>query len=116
MYSMPPDHGAAIVARLLGDPALRAAWESELAAMVSRMKALRVLLAGRLAARRPDRDFSWVTRHRGMFSLTGLDSAAIGELRSTHHVYVPPDGRINIAGVSATNVDRVADAIVAVMG
>jgi aspartate/tyrosine/aromatic aminotransferase len=31
-------------------------------------------------------------------------------------VYVPPDGRINIAGVSATNVDRVADSIVAVMG
>jgi aspartate aminotransferase len=116
MYSMPPDHGAAIVARLLGDPALRAAWESELAAMVARMKALRVLLAGHLAARRPDRDFSWVTRHRGMFSLTGLESAAIGELRSTHHVYVPPDGRINIAGVSDANVDRVADSLVAVMG
>jgi aspartate aminotransferase len=116
MYSMPPDHGAAIVARLLGDPALRATWESELAAMVARMRALRVLLAGHLAARRPDRDFSWVTRHRGMFSLTGLDSAAIGELRSTHHVYVPPDGRINIAGVSVANVDRVADSLVAVMG
>jgi aspartate/tyrosine/aromatic aminotransferase len=116
MYSMPPDHGAAIVARLLGDPALRAAWESELAAMVARMKALRVLLAGHLAARRPGRDFSWVTRHRGMFSLTGLDSGAIDDLRSTHHVYVPPDGRINIAGVSDANVDRVADSLVAVMG
>jgi aspartate aminotransferase len=116
MYSMPPDHGAAIVARLLGDQALRAAWASELAGMVSRMKALRELLAEHLAARRPDRDFSWVTTHRGMFSLAGLDSAAIGELRSKYHVYVPPDGRINIAGVSATNVDRVADSIVAVMG
>ena len=116
MYSMPPDHGAAIVACLLGDTALRAAWESELAGMVSRMKALRELLAGHLAARRPDLDFSWVTRHRGMFSLAGLGDAAIGELRSKHHVYVPPDGRINIAGVSATNVDRVADSIVAVMG
>ena len=115
MYSMPPDHGAAIAARLLGDPALRAAWESELAGMVSRMKALRELLAGHFAARRPDRDFSWLTRHRGMFSLAGLDSAAIGELRSTHHVYVPPDGRINIAGVSEANVDRVADSIVAVL-
>jgi aspartate/tyrosine/aromatic aminotransferase len=51
-----------------------------------------------------------------MFSLTGLESAAIGELRSTHHVYVPPDGRINIAGVSDANVDRVADSLVAVMG
>jgi aspartate aminotransferase len=116
MYSMPPDHGAAIASSVLGDPGARAAWESELAGMVSRMKALRALLAGHLAARRPDRDFSWVTRHRGMFSLAGLDSAAIDELRSKHHVYVPPDGRINIAGVSAANVDRVADSVVAVMG
>jgi aspartate/tyrosine/aromatic aminotransferase len=116
MYSMPPDHGAAIASSVLGDPGARAAWESELAGMVSRMKALRALLAGHLAARRPDRDFSWVTRHRGMFSLAGLDSAAIDELRSKHHVYVPPDGRINIAGVSAANVDRVADSVVAVLG
>ena len=116
MYSMPPDHGAAIVARLLGTAGLRHMWEAELATMVGRMKSLRALLASRLAARRPDVDFSWVTRHRGMFSLTGIDAAAIGVLRSTHHVYVPPDGRINLAGVSDSNVDRVADSIVAVLG
>jgi aspartate aminotransferase len=116
MYSMPPDHGAAIVARLLGTAGLRHMWEAELATMVGRMKSLRALLASHLAARRPDVDFSWVTRHRGMFSLTGIDAAAIGVLRSTHHVYVPPDGRINLAGVSDSNVDRVADSIVAVLG
>jgi len=84
--------------------------------MVARMKALRALLAGRLASRRPDADYTWVTRHRGMFSLTGLAPAAIAELRDRHHVYLPPDGRINIAGVSEANVDRVADSLVAVMG
>ena len=116
MYSMPPDHGAAVAARLIGDTALRAGWLAELGGMVARMKALRALLAGRLSARRPDLDFSWVTRHRGMFSLTGLDTAAIATLRERHHVYVPPDGRINVAGVSEANVDRVADSLVAVMG
>jgi aspartate aminotransferase len=116
MYSMPPDHGAAVAARLLGDPALRAGWLDELGIMVARMKALRALLAGRLASRRPDADYTWVTRHRGMFSLTGLAPAAIAELRDRHHVYLPPDGRINIAGVSEANVDRVADSLVAVMG
>jgi aspartate aminotransferase len=116
MYSMPPDHGAAIVARLLGTAALREMWETELATMVGRMKSLRALLASRLAARRPDLDFSWVTRHRGMFSLTGIDAASIGVLRDKHHLYVPPDGRINLAGVSDSNVDRVADSIVAVLG
>jgi len=114
MYSMPPDHGAAIAARLLCDASLRAAWLSELASMVARMKALRALLAGRLAARRPDRDFSWLVSHRGMFSLLGIDATQVARLREQEHVYVPPDGRINVAGVSEDNVDRVADAILRV--
>jgi aspartate aminotransferase len=116
MYSMPPDHGAAIAARVLGDARLRSAWQDELAAMVSRMKGLRSLLAGRLTARRPDLDFSWLARHRGMFSLLGLEPPAIAALRDQEHVYLPPDGRINVAGVSDANVDRVADAIVRVLG
>ena len=115
MYSMPPDHGAAIAAHVLGDERLRQAWQRELAAMVARMKALRALLAGRLAARRPDRDFSWLERHRGMFSLLGLDPAGITALREEEHVYMPPDGRINVAGVSEANVDRVADSLVRVI-
>jgi aspartate/tyrosine/aromatic aminotransferase len=116
MYSMPPDHGAAIAARLLGDAGLRLAWQEEVAAMVARMKELRRLLAERLAARRPDLDFSWLARHRGMFSLLGLEPTAIVALREREHVYVPPDGRINVAGVSHANVDRVADSIVRVLG
>jgi aspartate/tyrosine/aromatic aminotransferase len=51
-----------------------------------------------------------------MFSLTGLDPAATAALRDRHHVYLPPDGRINVAGVSEANVDRVAESLVAVMG
>jgi aspartate/tyrosine/aromatic aminotransferase len=109
------DHGAAIAARVMGDASLRAAWAAELAGMVSRMKALRALLAGRLAARRPERDFSWLVRHRGMFSLLGLAAADIVRLREQEHVYVPPDGRINVAGVSEENVDRVAEAILRVL-
>lgn len=111
MYSMPPDHGAAIVARLLADPGLRAQWQEEVGSMVARMKALRALLASRLAARRPDLDFGWLTRQRGMFSLLGLTEAGIARLRDEDHVYVPPDGRMNVAGISDTNVDYVADAV-----
>ena len=33
-----------------------------------------------------------------------------------HHVYLPPDGRINFAGVSDANADRVADSLVDVLG
>lgn len=115
MYSMPPDHGAAIAARVLGDDDLRAQWEREVAAMVSRMKSLRALLQSRLEARRPGHDFGWLTRQRGMFSLLGLDAAGLARLRSEFHIYVPPDGRINVAGISADNVEQIADAVAALL-
>ena len=111
MYSMPPDHGAAIVARLLADAALRQQWQLEVGSMVSRMKALRALLATRLSARLPAHDFGWLTRQRGMFSLLGLTESGIARLRDEDHVYVPPDGRMNVAGISDANVDYVADAV-----
>jgi aspartate aminotransferase len=111
MYSMPPDHGAAIVARLLADEGLRGQWQAEVGTMVARMKALRALLASRLAARRPDLDFGWLLRQRGMFSLLGLTETGIARLRDEDHVYVPPDGRMNVAGISDANVDYVADAV-----
>ena len=113
MYSMPPDHGAAIVARLLRDPALCEMWEQELASMTARMKSLRAMLVERLAARRPDVDYSWLVRQRGMFSLLGLDAAAVRLLSERHHIYTPPDGRMNVAGISASNVDYVAESILA---
>jgi aspartate/tyrosine/aromatic aminotransferase len=116
LYSMPPDHGAAVAARLLASPELLASWESEVASMVSRMKSLRALLASRLAALRPDVDFGWLTRQRGMFSLLGLDDAGITALREQHHVYMPQDGRINVAGISDANVDYVARAIALQVG
>jgi aspartate aminotransferase len=111
MYSMPPDHGAAIVARVLSDPRLRAGWAEELAAMTARLNSLRELLARSLAACRPDHDFSWLTRHRGMFSLLPLPETALLELRERHHVYALTDGRMNVAGISVENVERVADSV-----
>jgi aspartate aminotransferase len=111
MYSMPPDHGAAVAARLLAEPALREDWQREVATMVGRMKSLRALLAGKLEERLPGHDFDWLRRQRGMFSLLGLDAAGIARLRDEHHVYVPPDGRMNVAGISGGNVDYVAAAV-----
>jgi aspartate aminotransferase len=116
LYSMPPDHGAAIVARVLGDPALRQRWEDEVRQMVGRMKSLRAMLAARLSARRPGLDFSWLEAQRGMFSLLGLGTEALAALRDRYHVYVPPDGRMNVAGINAANVDYLAESVAALLG
>ena len=111
IYSMPPDHGAAIAAHVLGDAKLRQAWEIELAGMSARIAALRNLLADGLTQRRPELDVGWLRQQKGMFSLLGIDATRLETLRERHHVYTPPDSRINVAGVSQANVDHVADSI-----
>ena len=115
IYSMPPDHGAAIVDRILHDPALRALWVDELAAMRDRLNGLRRLLVDKLVERDTPMDFSFVAGERGMFSFLGIDREQVVALRERFHVYMVESSRINIAGINATNADYVADAIAAVL-
>ncbi len=44
IYSMPPDHGAAIVNEILNDEALRRSWDNELGSMRARIAGLRTEL------------------------------------------------------------------------
>lgn len=113
LYSMPPDHGAAIVARILGDAALRTSWTGELATMRDRINAMRERLATRLAGQ-SERDYSFIARQRGMFTMLGINPEQVETLRRDHHVHLTSSGRVNVAGLNETNVDRVADAIAAV--
>jgi aspartate aminotransferase len=48
IYSMPPDHGAAIAARIFADPALSQQWLAELGTMRDRITEMRALLAAHL--------------------------------------------------------------------
>ena len=111
IYSMPPDHGAAIAALVLTDPALKAMWLGELAGMRGRIQAMRTLLAGALRARVGGDSFDFLGRERGMFSLLGVSPAAVERLRERHHIYMLGDSRMNLAGVTPDNAERVAGAV-----
>jgi aromatic-amino-acid transaminase len=116
IYSSPPMHSAQIVARVLGDAALRAMWEGELAAMRERIARMRRELHQRLVARVPGRDFNYFLTQRGMFSYTGLSAAQVDRLREEHAVYLIRSGRICVAGLNESNVERTAEAMAAVIG
>lgn len=116
IYSMPPDHGAAIVAELLAEPVLHASWLEEVASMRARMTRLRADFVAELHAACPRRDFSFITRQRGMFSLLGITAAQVQAMRAEHHVYMTDDSRINIAGLRAGNIAYVARALSQVLG
>ncbi len=114
IYSMPPDHGAAIAARILADAALKAEWIAELAAMRTRISDMRGLLAQHLHRVTGDASFDFLRTQRGMFSLLGVPGPAVERLRDEHHIYMLPDSRMNLAGITPTNVGYVADSIAAV--
>ena len=113
IYSMPPDHGAAIAAQVFADPGLRADWTRELAAMRTRIQEMRTLLARHLRIETGDDDFDFIQRQRGMFSLLGVSTTIVERLREDHHIYMTGDSRMNLAGIMPHNVAYVAGAIAA---
>jgi aspartate aminotransferase len=115
IYSMPPDHGAAIVGYILNSPELRAQWIKELAEMRARINGLRTLLVSKLAARKTSMDFSFIAQERGMFSFLGITKEQVIRLREEFHIYMVESSRVNIAGINNANVDRIADSIAAVL-
>ena len=115
-YSSPPTHGARIVARVLAEPALHAAWVAELDAMRERIRQMRQRLHEVLSARVPGRDFSYFLTQRGMFSYTGLSAEQVDVLRERHGVYLVRSGRMCVAGLNSGNVEPTAEAIAAVLG
>ncbi len=115
IYSVPPDHGAVVVATILNDPELKAAWRVELAEMRGRLREMRVLLNDALREKAPDHDFSHLVRARGMFCFLGIPESQVNQLKKEYGVYMVGSSRINTAGITAKNVVYLADAIAATL-
>lgn len=106
MWSMPPDHGAAIVHIVLEDPELRSDWNEELKEMCARIRALRARLAAY------DERLAYIGGQNGMFSMLPLTQAQVLELREEKGIYMADSGRFNVVGLSDGNVDAFAAAVV----
>jgi aromatic-amino-acid transaminase len=114
-YSSPPIHAGLVVAKVLSEPKLRAAWEADVAAMRERILAMRKSLHAVLTAKLPGRNFDYFLTQRGMFSYTGLTAAQVDRLREEHAVYLVRSGRMCIAGLNTKNVEATAVAMAEVL-
>ncbi|MDU9033818.1 amino acid aminotransferase [Pseudomonas corrugata] len=111
LWSTPPDHGAAVVATILGTPELKRLWADEVEAMRLRIAQLRSGLLDALEPHGLRERFAHIGVQRGMFSYTGLAPEQVKQLRERHSVYMVGTGRANVAGIDATRLDRLAEAI-----
>lgn len=111
IYSMPPDHGAALVAEVLNDPQLRTLWEAEVAEMRGRINDLRATFSAAMRARLGTNRFDFVQRQKGMFSFLGLSEVEVIRLRAEYSIYMLNSSRASISGFNSANLDYVCDAI-----
>ena len=114
-YSNPPIHGGAVVAAVLGDPELRAMWETELAEMRVRIKAMRQKLVDGLKAAGVKEDMSFITKQIGMFSYSGLSKDQMVRLRTEFGIYGTDTGRMCVAALNSKNIDYVCASIAKVI-
>jgi len=111
-YTMPPDHGAALVKTILRDPALTAVWKQELSEMQQRLLNLRQTLCNELRNKHNTSQFDFIESHKGMFTVLGFSQDQMARLREEFGIYGVGDGRINIAGLTEKDIPYVAQAII----
>ncbi|HDP35584.1 MAG TPA: aspartate/tyrosine/aromatic aminotransferase [Candidatus Hydrogenedentes bacterium] len=114
-YSNPPALGGLIVAEILSDPDLRDLWQGEVAAMRERINGMRALFVDSLKAAGVAQDFSFIKEQRGMFSFSGLTRDQVAVLRLKHAIYIVSSGRINVAGMTESNMKTLCAAIAEVL-
>lgn len=111
LYSMPPDHGSAIVRTILEDAVLTALWREELESVRQSIVSKRRLISEVFRDATGTQEFDYLAHGSGMFSLLRLSRDEIIQLRESQAIYAVEDGRINIAGLPSA---RIADFVAAV--
>ncbi len=104
IYSMPPDHGAAVVSHILQSDELVTLWQQELKAMRNRIQSMRVALAEGMQEQGFGDRFDFVRREKGMFSFLGISPGQVSRLAEDHGAYMADSSRINVAGLNTQNI------------
>ena len=106
IYSMPPAHGASVVAQILSSESLRRQWLSELQAMSARIQKMRLEFSALMRTELQSERFDFVATQRGMFSFLGITSEQVGRLAKDHGIYTTDNSRISLAGLNDSNIER----------
>ena len=104
-WSMPPDHGAAVVRTILDDAGMTAEWKKELASMRIRIAEVRKALAAGDSFLAPQE------KQQGMFSLLPISGEQVATLRKDHGIYMAGSGRANLAGLTLKTVPKFIEAL-----
>ena len=83
--------------------------------MRERLNGMGALLHDALKDKAPGGDFSHLVRTNGMFCFLGVTPEQVDQLKRDFGIYMVGSSRINVAGITPTNVDYLATSIAAVL-
>ncbi|KAJ9255925.1 hypothetical protein DTO195F2_6129 [Paecilomyces variotii] len=111
-FSSSPAYGSRLVNIVLGDPDLREEWLKELSTMRNRLVDNRRKLYHNLVhVHKTPGSWEALLTTTGLFCYLPLAKEEIIKLRERFHIYLPDNGRVNVAGLNPTNLGSVASAI-----
>ncbi|XP_067858160.1 aspartate aminotransferase, cytoplasmic [Heptranchias perlo] len=111
IWSNPPAQGARIVATTLNNPQLFAEWKDNVKTMADRVLLMRAQLKEKLQKLGVPGTWDHITQQIGMFSFTGLNPTQVDFMIKKKHIYLLANGRINMCGLTTSNLDYVAESI-----
>ncbi|WP_435236066.1 aromatic amino acid transaminase [Psychromonas sp. PT13] len=112
-YSSPAKYGASLVSNILNDDTLNQQWLGEVETMRTRIDSMRQHLHQQLKSIAPQKDFNFLIEQKGMFSYTGFSHQLVDQLRENHGIYLIASGRMCLAGLNPSNINKVAQAFAA---
>ncbi len=110
-YSSPPRDPAKLVATILNNPELRARWEDEVKKMRTRISEMRLSLLSQLETLGKGEQFSHLRNQKGLFFYSGLSKVQMERLKREFGIYGIDDGRLCIAAITPSTLQRVAEAM-----
>lgn len=107
--SFAPLFGARVASYVMTD--FKSQWDLEVLEIYQRLRDLRVRVNKKFKQLGTPGNWDTILNQNGLFWYSGLTPQQVDKLVNEHHIYLTSNGRINVAGINNSNIDRVVECI-----
>ncbi|XP_072537195.1 putative aspartate aminotransferase, cytoplasmic 2 [Salminus brasiliensis] len=111
LWSRPPAGGARVVTTVLTNPAHLVEWQEGLKGAAERCMLMRERLREKMRLLGSPGSWDPLIKPGGLYCCIGLTAQQVGFLVKRRHVYLLPEGCLNISAINSRNLDYVAESI-----
>ncbi|XP_056135971.1 putative aspartate aminotransferase, cytoplasmic 2 [Lampris incognitus] len=111
LWAQPSVGTARVIATVLSNPAHLSEWQDEVKHIVERCMLIRERLRERLRILGSPGCWDHLTQQGGLYSCTGLNGQQVQFLSKRRHIYLLPNGCLNVSAINSHNLSYVAQSI-----